>query len=102
MSSCASSLALCARAETRGVTVLTTHYLEEAELSDRIAIINHGRVIACDTTAARCDGLTPRARSSSIATRRVPAALGRFDAVLKDPAGWWCATSPAVSAWLRS
>jgi len=35
-----------------GVTVLlTTHYLEEAqELCDHIAIINHGRVIACDTT----------------------------------------------------
>ena len=36
-----------------GTTVLlTTHYLEEAEeLCDRIAIINHGRVVACDTTA---------------------------------------------------
>ncbi|NQW10490.1 MAG: ABC transporter ATP-binding protein [Alphaproteobacteria bacterium] len=35
-----------------GVTVLlTTHYLEEAqELCDRIAIIDHGAVIACDTT----------------------------------------------------
>ena len=35
----------------RGVTILlTTHYLEEAEeLCDRIAIINHGEVIACDT-----------------------------------------------------
>jgi ABC-2 type transport system ATP-binding protein len=32
------------------VTVLlTTHYLEEAEeLCDRIAIINHGKVIACE------------------------------------------------------
>ncbi len=31
--------------------VLTTHYLEEAEeLCDTIAIINHGRVIACEQT----------------------------------------------------
>ena len=45
----------------RGTTiVLTTHYLEEAEqLCDRIAIINRGTVVACDTTAnllARIDG----------------------------------------------
>lgn len=35
-----------------GVTiVLTTHYLEEAqELCDRIAIINHGEVVACEPT----------------------------------------------------
>ena len=33
--------------------VLTTHYLEEAEaLCDRIAIINHGEVAACDSTPA--------------------------------------------------
>ena len=37
----------------RGVTiVLTTHYLEEAQaLCDRIAIVNHGRVVACEPTA---------------------------------------------------
>src|SRR4029453_3909897 len=37
-----------------GTTVLlTTHYLEEAEqLCDRIAIINHGRLIANDSTDA--------------------------------------------------
>jgi ABC-2 type transport system ATP-binding protein len=37
----------------QGVTiVLTTHYLEEAEeLCDQIAIMNHGQVVACDTTA---------------------------------------------------
>lgn len=36
-----------------GVTVLlTTHYLEEAqELCDRIAIVNHGRVVADESTA---------------------------------------------------
>ena len=36
----------------KGVTiVLTTHYLEEAqELCDRIAIIHHGEVVACEPT----------------------------------------------------
>jgi ABC-2 type transport system ATP-binding protein len=38
--------------------VLTTHYLAEAEeLCDRIAIIHHGRVLACDTPAALKRGL---------------------------------------------
>lgn len=33
--------------------VLTTHYLEEAEaLCERIAILNHGRIVALDTTRA--------------------------------------------------
>ena len=40
------------RLNQEGTTVLlTTHYLEEAEeLCDRIAIINHGELIACDET----------------------------------------------------
>jgi ABC-2 type transport system ATP-binding protein len=35
----------------RGCTILlTTHYMDEAErLCDRVAIVDHGRVIACDT-----------------------------------------------------
>ena len=38
----------------RGVTViLVTHYMDEAErLCDRVALINHGKVIAIDTPAA--------------------------------------------------
>ena len=42
------------RLNDEGVTVLlTTHYLEEAEeLCDRIAIINHGRLVANETTGA--------------------------------------------------
>ena len=46
-----------------GTTViLTTHYLEEAqEMCDRIAIVNHGKLVACDDTAnliARLDAKT--------------------------------------------
>ncbi len=42
----------------QGTTILlTTHYLEEAEeLCDTIAIINHGRVIACDSKAKLMEG----------------------------------------------
>ncbi|MBC7157873.1 MAG: ABC transporter ATP-binding protein [Rhodobacteraceae bacterium] len=40
-------------AEQGTTVILTTHYLEEAEeMCDEIAIINHGRLIARDTTAA--------------------------------------------------
>jgi len=47
----------------QGVTiVLTTHYLEEAEeLCDIIAIMNHGEVVACDTTAQLLTHLDTRA-----------------------------------------
>ena len=42
--------------------ILTTHYLEEAqEMCDRIAIVNHGKLVACDDTAnliARLDAKT--------------------------------------------
>ena len=44
---------ITARRERTGVTVLlTTHYLDEAErLCDRLAIIEGGRIVACDTPA---------------------------------------------------
>jgi ABC-2 type transport system ATP-binding protein len=36
--------------DTEGVTIfLTTHYMDEAEACDRIAIIDHGKIIALDT-----------------------------------------------------
>ncbi|MFO7246794.1 MAG: ATP-binding cassette domain-containing protein [Bacillota bacterium] len=39
--------------QREGVTVfMTTHYLDEAEHCDRIAIIDHGRIVALDTPAA--------------------------------------------------
>ena len=72
-----------------GTTVLlTTHYLEEAEeLCDRIAIINHGRVIACDTT----DALIRRLDRKDLAVivmqdlDAVPPALARFNVALASP-----------------
>ena len=53
-----------------GTTViLTTHYLEEAEaMCDRIAILNHGQVVACEDTPdllARIDAKTLVLRLSS-------------------------------------
>ncbi len=39
--------------ERTGLTIfMTTHYMEEAEYCDRIAIIDHGQIVAVDTPAA--------------------------------------------------
>jgi ABC-2 type transport system ATP-binding protein len=77
------------RLNAEGVTVLlTTHYLEEAEqLCDRIAIINHGRLIACDSTAALLRRLDAKELSLLIDhdLDAVPAGLGAFGAQLKGP-----------------
>lgn len=44
-------LVLELKAEGRAI-LLTTHYMEEADfLCDRVAIIDHGRIVACDTPA---------------------------------------------------
>lgn len=40
-------------------TILTTHYMEEAEkLSDRVCIVDSGRIVSLDTPAALIDRLT--------------------------------------------
>ncbi len=72
-----------------GTTVLlTTHYLEEAEqLCDRIAIIDRGKVIACDTTAALLKRLDRKELVFILATdlAAVPDSLARFNATLEGP-----------------
>ncbi|WP_420403284.1 ABC transporter ATP-binding protein [Nisaea sp.] len=77
----------------RGVTILlTTHYLEEAEeLCDRIAIINHGEVIACDTK----ENLMRRLDSKTVAVtvaedlpegrEKLPQALASFAVEISGP-----------------
>ncbi len=71
-----------------GTTVLlTTHYLEEAEeLCDRIAIINHGKVIACDTTEALLRRLDSKALTLVLGQDldAVPDTLRRFHVELVD------------------
>lgn len=46
------SYLLTLRRETGVTLFLTTHYLDEAEQCDRVAIIDHGRIIALDTPEA--------------------------------------------------
>ncbi len=69
-----------------GVTiVLTTHYLEEAQaLCDRIAIVNHGQVVACEPTRDLLRRLDTRAVviTPEEALAAAPAVQG-FDAKLR-------------------
>jgi ABC-2 type transport system ATP-binding protein len=55
--------ALATLRDRTGVTILmTTHYLDEAErLCDRIAIVDAGRVVACDSPANLLGALGPEA-----------------------------------------
>ncbi len=73
----------------RGVTILlTTHYLEEAEqLCDRIAIINHGRLICCEETTALLQRLDLKELAITVQQDLdgVPATLARFDVELDPP-----------------
>jgi ABC-2 type transport system ATP-binding protein len=72
-----------------GTTILlTTHYLEEAQdLCDTIAIINRGRLIACEPTA----DLLRRLDAKELAVRvreapgAVPAALAAYQPALSPP-----------------
>lgn len=72
-----------------GTTVLlTTHYLEEAEeLCDQIAIINHGRVIACDTTPALLARLDNKSLAIVLAEdlQDIPEALTSFNIDHPEP-----------------
>lgn len=72
----------------QGVTILlTTHYLEEAEqLCERVAIIHHGKVVACDTTAALLSRLDSKQLAITTAAEiaEVPAALRPFQPEIKS------------------
>jgi ABC-2 type transport system ATP-binding protein len=68
-------------AKEKGITIiLTTHYMDEADrLCNRIAIIDHGRIIAIDTPKNLKDGL-----GGDLVTIRSPDPAGVV-AALKEP-----------------
>ncbi len=73
--------------DARRTLLLTTHYMVEAdELCDRVAIINDGRVLACDSPAALKRGLQ---RQSIFHLETTP---------LHDEAGAMCSALPGVRA----
>jgi ABC-2 type transport system ATP-binding protein len=68
----------------RGVTVLlVTHFMEEAErLCDRVALINHGKIVALDTPAGMAGRVHGELHFRFIPSQDVtPEALERFDEV---------------------
>jgi len=72
----------------QGTTVLlTTHYLEEAEaMCDTIAIINHGRLIACEPTPDLLSRLDTKEMTITVeqALDTIPDGLKSLQAVLSD------------------
>lgn len=74
--------------ETGTTVLLTTHYLEEAEeLCDRIAIIDHGRVVANDTTPNLLSRLDNKILSVQLTDplEAVPPGLAPWQAELPEP-----------------
>ena len=70
----------------RGVTVLlTTHYLEEAEaMCDEIAIINDGKIIACESTSALLQRLDAKELTVTLTApiTEIPPSLNDYRPVL--------------------
>lgn len=72
----------------RGTTVvLTTHYLEEAEeLCDRIAIINHGKLVAHDDKKTLLSGLDAKTIKITVqgGMDNVPESLQKFEPTISQ------------------
>ncbi len=81
--------ALLRELNAKGTTILlTTHYLEEAEqLCEQIAIVNHGRLVACDRTETLLRRMDKREMTVTVAEDldKAPESLLHFRATLQPP-----------------
>jgi len=81
--------------------VLTTHYMDEAEvLCDRVAIIDHGRILELDTPANLVRGLDAPTRITVASGQLSPeeaGAIAGVDEVVEDPAGVVLSTREPVA-----
>jgi ABC-2 type transport system ATP-binding protein len=81
--------------------VLTTHYMDEAEvLCDRVAIIDHGRILELDTPANLVRGLDAPTRITVAAGQLTPEeadGINGVDEVTEDPAGVVLSTREPVA-----
>ena len=86
----------------RGATVLlTTHYLEEAEeLCDHVAIINHGKLVACDSTQALLRRIDNKSVSLILGEPliEVPAPMKQLNATLAAPNELHISYRPSANA----
>jgi ABC-2 type transport system ATP-binding protein len=77
------------RDEQEVTVLLTTHLMEEAERCDRVAIIDHGRIVALDTPKKLCAGIggdviSARAKDATSLAERIAQSLGVDVSVLND------------------
>lgn len=90
--------ALVRRVIERGVSVLvTTHYLEEADaVSDRIVVLNHGRVVADGTPSAIKQRVAARkVRCSTSVTEEIVRGMPGVQSVTRDRGAFVVLTSDA-------
>ena len=67
--------------QKEGLTILlTTHYMEEAEIvSDRVAIIDHGKIIACERPVKLINSLGIVSKVSFMSSK--PISIGELEAI---------------------
>jgi ABC-2 type transport system ATP-binding protein len=74
---------------SEGMTIfVSTAYLDEAEHCRRVALMDHGRILRCDTPVALKANLAPRCFRSADTSREARARLNQATGVIgADPAG---------------